>query len=78
MNGGHIAKALKPWTVAAHRFLKEILNLTTEELKNIDRKTHQIMTIKRALHPTANVARLYIPSNTGGKGLRSAEKTIRD
>ena len=32
------------------------------------------MSIKRALRPTA---RLYIPSNTGGRGLKSAEKTIR-
>ena len=35
------------------------------------------MTINRALHPRANVARLYLPRNEGGRGLRSAEETVR-
>ena len=35
------------------------------------------MTINRALHPRANAARLYLPRNEGGRGLRSAEETVR-
>ena len=35
------------------------------------------MTINRALHPRSNVARLYLPRNEGGRGLRSAEETVR-
>ena len=29
------------------------------------------------MHPIANVARLYLPRNEGGRGLRSAEETVR-
>ena len=35
------------------------------------------MTINRALHLRANVARLYLPRNEGGRGLRSSEETVR-
>ena len=35
------------------------------------------MTINRTLHPRANVARLYLPRNEGGRGLKGAEQTIR-
>ena len=43
-----------------------------DELKCIDRKTRKLMTINGA-----NVARLYLPRNEGGRGLRSAEETVR-
>ena len=29
------------------------------------------------MHPIANVARLCLPRNEGGRGLRSAEETVR-
>ena len=77
LNGGNIIKAMNTWAVAVLRYSGGILDWTKEELENIDRKTRKIMTINRALHPRANVARLYLPRNTGGRGLRSAEETIR-
>ena len=43
----------------------------------MDRKTRKLMTINRALHPRANVARLYLARNEGGRGLRAVEETIR-
>ena len=35
------------------------------------------MTVDRALHPRANVARLYLLRNEGRKVLKSAEETVR-
>jgi hypothetical protein len=35
------------------------------------------MTINRALHPRANVARLYLARDAGGRGLRSVKEAIR-
>ena len=43
----------------------------------MDRKTRKVMTLNRALHPRANVARLYLPRSEDGRGLKSVEKTIR-
>ncbi|XP_069971364.1 uncharacterized protein [Penaeus vannamei] len=42
----------------------------------MDRKTHKLMT-NRTLHRRANVARQYLQRNEGGRGLQSAEETIR-
>ena len=63
--------------VAVLRYSGKNLDRTKEELENIGRKTCKIVTINRALHLRANEARLYIQRNTGGRGLRSAEETIR-
>ena len=35
------------------------------------------MAINRALHPTATVARLYLPWNEGGQRLKAVEQVIR-
>ena len=71
LNGGNYVKAMNTWAVAVLRYSGGILDWTKEELENIDRKTRKIMPINRALHPRANVARLHLPRNTGGRGLRS-------
>ena len=77
LNGGNVIKAINTWAVAVLRYSGGILDWTQDELKCIDRKTRKLMTINRALHPRANVARLYLPRNEGGRGLRSAEETVR-
>lgn len=77
LNGGNTIKAINTWAVAVLRYSGGILDWTSDELKNLDRKTRKIMTINRTLHPRANVARLYLPRNEGGRGLKGAEQTIR-
>ena len=77
LNGGNVVKALNTWAVAVLRYSGGILDWTKEELENMDRKTRKLMTINRALHPRANVARLYLPRSEGGRGLKSVEETIR-
>ena len=77
LNGGNVIRAINTWAVAVLRYSGGILDWTKEELQNMDRKTRKIMTINHALHPRANVARLYLPRNEGGRGLKSTEETIR-
>ena len=68
LNGGNIIKAMNTWAVAAVRYTAGILDWTVDELKEMDRKTRKLMTINRALHPKADVDRLYISRNVGGRG----------
>ena len=53
------------------RYSGGILGWTKEELENIDRKS------KRALHPRANVASLYLPRNTGGRRSKQEHENER-
>ena len=61
-NGGNILKALNTWTIAVLRYT--LLEWTKKGLEHIDRKTHKIRTINRALSLKANVARLSLPRKT--------------
>ena len=77
LNVGNVIKAINTWAVAVQRYPEEILDRTQDELKFIDRKTLKLMTVDRALHPRANVARLYLLRNEGRRVLKSAEETVR-
>jgi hypothetical protein len=77
LNGGNVIKAVNTWAVAAVRYTAGILDWTLEELQNMDRKTRKLMTMNRALHPRADVDRLYLPRKSGGRGMMSIEEVVR-
>lgn len=77
LNGGNIVKAMNTWAVAAVRYTAGILDWTVDELKNMDRKTRKLMTMNRALHPKADVDRLYVSRDQGGRGMVSIEECVR-
>ena len=77
LNGGNIIKAMNTWAVAAVRYTAGILDWTVDELKEMDRKTRKLMTMNRALHPRADVDRLYVSRNKGGRGMVSIEECVR-
>lgn len=58
-NGGNIIKIMNTWDVTAVRHTAGILDLTEEELKNMDRKTRKVMTMDGALHPKADIDGLF-------------------
>ena len=76
LNSGNTVKAVNTWAVPVVRYSGGIVDWTKEDLENIDRKTRKLMTINKALHPRACVARLYIPREQGGKGMQSVEDCI--
>ena len=47
------------------------------ELQAIDRRVRQLLKQHCALHPRADVDRLYLPSPSGGRGLISVEDFVR-
>ena len=76
LNGGNTVKAINTWAVPVVRYSGGIVDWTKEDLEIMDRKTRKLMTINKALHPRACVARLYIPRNQGGRGMQSVEDCI--
>ena len=69
LNGGNVIKAINTWAVAVLRYWRNTwLDAGWTKMHWQDNN--------RALHPRANVARLYLPRNEGGRGLRSAEETV--
>ena len=77
LNGGNVIKAMKTWAVAAVRYTAWILDWTVSELREMDRKTRKLMTINRALNPKADVDRLYVSRDEGGRGMVSIEECVR-
>ena len=77
LNGGNVVIAINTWAVAAVRYTARVLDWTVDELKNMDRKTRKLMTMNRALHPKADVDRLYLNRNDGGRGMVSIEEFVR-
>lgn len=77
LNGGNSVMAMNTWAVAAVRYTAGILDWTVNELKGMDRKTRKLMTMNRALHPKADVDRLYLPREEGGRGMMSIEEVVR-
>lgn len=77
LNGGNSVKALNTWAVAAVRYTAGILDWTVDELKEMDRKTRKLMTMNGALHPRADVDRLYVSREDGGRGMMSVEEVVR-
>ena len=53
-----------------------MIDWTKEELQYMDRKTRKLMTIYRALHPQADVDRLYFKTSEGGSGMISIEECV--
>ena len=76
LNSGNTVKAMNTWAVPVVRYSAGIVDWTKEELENMDRKTRKLMTINKALHPRASVARLYIQRNDGGRGIQSVEECV--
>lgn len=77
LNGGNTVKAINTWAVALVRYSAGIVDWNKEELCKIDRKSRKLMTINRALHPRADIDRLYLPRCEGGRGLISIENCVR-
>ena len=75
-NAENLTRAINTWAVSIFRYSAGIIDWTKQELQNIDRKTRKVMTVYKALHPKADVDKLYVHRKDGGRGLMSIEDTI--
>ena len=76
LNGANVINAINTRAVAIIRYGAGIIKWKKEELRNIDRKTRKLMNMHRALHPQADVDRLYIKRAEGGRGMISVEDCV--
>ena len=76
LNSGNVVAAINSRAVAVIRYGAGLIKWTKDELRTIDRKTRKIMTMHRALHPQADIDRLYLPRSQGGRGMISAEDCV--
>ena len=67
LNGVDTIKAMNTWTVAAVRYTAGILDWTVNELKDMNRKIRKLMIMNHALHPKADVDKLYVSRNHAGR-----------
>jgi hypothetical protein len=78
LNGGNFIRAINSWAVPVIRYTAGIVDWTQVELEELDRKTRKLMTANHALHPQSDVDRLYLPRNTGGRGLLQVKQTVEE
>ena len=69
MKGGNIMRAPNTWAVLLLRYSGDVVSWTRRELMSLHEKTRKLLTIHCALHPRANVSRLFISRKQGLRGL---------
>ena len=75
LNGGNTIRAINSWAVPVIRYTAGIVEWTQAELNDLDRKTRKLMT---ANHAQSDVDRLYLPRQTGGRGLLQVKQTVEE
>ena len=76
LSGGNQISAINTYAVPVVTYTAGIIDWTKEELRQMDTKTRKKMTIYKALHPRADVDRLYLARKKGGRGLLSVENMV--
>ena len=71
-----VVSAINARAVSIIRYGAGIIKWIKEELGKLDRKTRKLLTVNRALHPQADVDRLYGKRSEGGRGLLSIEDCV--
>ena len=77
LNGMNITTAINSRAVSIVRYSAGIIKWTKEELEKMDRKSRKLLSIYRALHPQADVDRLYVKRSLGGRGMISIEDCVK-
>ena len=68
---------INTWAVSLLRYGAGVIMWTVEELKSLDRKTRNLLTIHGVFHPRSDIYRLYVPRKRGGRGLIGCEDCVR-
>ena len=76
LSSRNLIKGMNTWAVPLIRYSGPFLKWTRDELKQMDQRTRQLMTMHKALHPRDDVDRLYVSRKEGGRGLVSNEDSV--
>lgn len=69
--------AISTLAVPVLNYSFEILNWKLSEIQKIDRKTRKQLTMNNLHNPNADIDRLYVPREKGGRGLMNLEDTFK-
>ncbi|EEB19129.1 reverse transcriptase, putative [Pediculus humanus corporis] len=78
LNGRNKITAVGTLAVPVIEYSFGLVDWTKEEITHLDRRTRKILTMNGALHPKADVDRLYVSRKDGGRGLRQIEAAYQN
>ena len=76
LTGQNKIQALNTYAMPVISYTAGIIEWTQTEIAELDRRTRKLLNIYGGLHPRADVHRLYLPRQLGGRGLKEVEATI--
>ena len=71
----NLIKGIDTWTVLLIRYSGPFLKWS-REVKQMDQRTRELMTMHKALHPRDDVNRLHVSRKERGRGLASIEDSV--
>ena len=74
--GYNQVNASNGFAISVVRYNAGIIHWTITDCLDLDRKTRKQMTLDNALHPRADVDRLYVPRKKRGRGLLSVSDVV--
>jgi len=77
LSGHNQIIAINSLAVPVLHYTAGIINWTVNDCAELDRLTRKQLTLFKALHPRADVDRLYVPHRRGGRGLLSISDIVR-
>ena len=76
LSSRNLIKWINTWDLLHVRYSGPFLKWTRDELRQMGQRTKKLMTMHKALHPSDQVDRLYVPRKVGGSGLASIEESV--
>ena len=76
LNSRNLIKKINTWAVSLGRYSGPFVKWTKDELKQMDKRKRNLMTMHKVLNPRDDVDRLYVKRKEGGRGLASIEDSV--
>ena len=76
LSGCNQITAINSFAVPLIRYTAGVIKWTVSECAELDRMTRKQLNMFKALHPRADVDRLYVPRRNGGRGLLSVSDVV--
>ena len=77
LNGSNKIEAINTLAVPVFTYSVNIVNWQTCEIRKLDTTTRKLLTMERMNHPKADVERMYLPREDGGRGLTQLELVFK-
>jgi hypothetical protein len=76
LNAKNKIEAINSYAIPVINYTAGVVKWTVAETSELNRTTRKILNMYHALHPRADVDRLYLPRKFGGRGLKNISDTI--